>query len=791
MTTDSNADIFQLEASFLPPSARVAAFTGREGLSRLYRFEIGVLTREEEIDLDKARGFAATLKIVHGGDEPFVFHGMVAEAGVLHAWQGHALYRIVLVPKVWAMTLTYMSRVFVDMSIPDIIEEMLGASGLSGDDYELRTQGSYEPHFHTGQYRESRWAFISRLMEREGLYYFFEQGEDREKLIITDHFSMHQPFLDAPVRYVPLSGTHDAMSAEALSTFRSNLAAVPREVRVRDFDYLKPKLDVKAEAEAWPNSAATQKYHSEHDFRSEAAGQPPADALAQAWLARELGFTARGRAFGLRPGYTFELDEHPLPSFNRDYLSVDVSHVGNQTGSDGFIRELMGVDYDGDYRVDVHAIEGDRQYRAPRRTPIPRVSGVERAFVDGPAESEYAQIDEHGRYKVKIHFDIDDSDAWEGEASTWLRMLQPHGGVTEGWHFPLRKSTEVMVVFLGGDPDRPVIAGAVPNAIQPSPVLKDNHTQNVIQTGSENRIEIEDQKPKQYIDISTPPKDTRIHLGEPHGDHTHYIVEHTDGNELIDIGGTRDIEVGGDQNEHVVGNVNEYYDSDHNQTVAGSQAIDVGAVRTVDVGGQQAHTVGGPVTEDYGASHTTVVAATRLEQVGAAVTENYGASQTTNVSAGFNNTVGGHVAESFGSQDTQCGGSYVLGASTVYLQSKGAFDIMSGGPTTVFSAGPYTLSAPTSNKFWHGFKTDITGGVDTSIFGGAKIGAMLAGTLSVHVGAKADIFAGIEVKLAAGAKVEKAAVKDLAAAGPVVFKTPNFFVNSGCVKFAVGQFVVI
>src|SRR4029077_9582783 len=135
-------------------------------------------------------------------------------------------------------------------------------------------------------------------------------------------------------------------------------------------------------------------------------------------------------------------------------------------------------------------------------TPWPRIYGFENGTICGAAESEDAQIDDHGRYNVKFKFA--ESNLKDGKASTWVRMLQPHGGGIEGWHFPLRKGTEVLFTFLGGDPDRPVIAGVVPNALTPSPVTSANHTTNVIQTGGRNRIELEDSAGQERITISSP-----------------------------------------------------------------------------------------------------------------------------------------------------------------------------------------------------------------------------------------------------------------------------------------------
>src|SRR5690606_26356950 len=129
--------------------------------------------------------------------------------------------------------------------------------------------------------------------------------------------------------------------------------------------------------------------------------------------------------------------------------------------------------------------------------------------VDGEADSPYAQIDDQGRYLVKFKFD--ESDLENGKASTYVRMMQPHGGTTEGLHFPLRKGSDVVFSFLGGDPDRPVIAGVVPNTTTPSPVTNTNHTQNVIRTGANNHIILDDSEGREFISIRTPNNNTALY----------------------------------------------------------------------------------------------------------------------------------------------------------------------------------------------------------------------------------------------------------------------------------------
>ncbi|MBI4702259.1 MAG: type VI secretion system tip protein VgrG [Deltaproteobacteria bacterium] len=651
-------DLYTIESAALPQGLRVAGFRGTEGLSELYRFHVGLLAAEDqEIDLAAARGGKVTLRLHPAPDQAVAVHGMIASLALKHCWQGQALYELVIVPLVWGMTLTHMSRVFVDMSIPEIAKQLLGESGIGADRYELRLYRDYPKRLHVCQYRESRWSFIARLLEREGIYYFFEQTDEHEKLVITDHRSFHAALRREPVRYVPLSGSDDAISVEALRSLTCEQHSLPQEVRVRDYDDLKPAQPVFADAPVCDAGRGKIKSYGD-GVLTVAEAEALAATRAEEWLAEELVYRGGGRVFLLRPGYRFSVEEHPLASMNRELLAAQVRHHGCQAAQSPLVRDLLGLVHADDYRAEVTAIAADTQFRPRRQTPVPRIYGLERGFIDGPAESEYAQIDEHGRYKVKLHFDFDDSDKRDGAASTWIRMLQPHSGSPEGFHFPLRRNTEVLVAFLGGDPDRPVIVGAVPNAVQPSPVTSENHTQNVIQTGGLNRIEIEDQESKQYVDISTPPQDTRIHLGEPHGAHSHYIVLHTDGNHLEDIGGNQDIEVGGPRSDHVKGAVTEKYDTSQTTTVSGPR------VDTVTRG----------VKEDYTGFYDTFVKGNRLETVTGWVGESYASLRT---------TVTGAVTEEFGAQTTTIKGGRVLSVGGQLTETAGAVNQGYDSQTTV------------------------------------------------------------------------------------------------------------
>ena len=691
-------DVFTLHCSALPDGARVVGFRGNEAISRPYVFEVYLSVASEEsheLDLGDAVSSRATLTLDRqDGRPPFAFHGIFAEVSLLHEMGGRALLRAVLVPHLWRLGQSLHSRVFTAMSLPDIIKETLEDGGLSSDEYAFKLVDEYKPEEHVCQYQESHLDFIARWMEREGLYYYFEQEEEREKLVITDNRASQHELVSDPVRFYALAGG-DVTAKECLQTFICRHRSLPGTVRFKDHDYTKPKLNVSGSATVSRTGLGEVSIHGARFFTPD-AGKRLATLRAEEMLAREVVFTGSGTSFYLRAGYTFALEDHPRQSFDAKYLATEVEHVGNQAASTPELRRLTGLDTDEVYRVDVTAIPATVQFRAELRTAWPRIYGTEHGVIDGEADSDYAQIDDHGRYVVRFAFD--ESTLANGKASTRVRMMQPHGGGVEGWHFPLRKGTEVLFTFLGGDPDRPVIAGVVPNMHTPSPVTSGNHTRNVIQTGGRNRLELEDKAGLQRITLSTPHANTYIRMGSPNGANDgHEFIVHTDINALLDAGRDWDVKVGEMLIEDVRSDVYETYHALKKEEVTGavaelyssSQHTTVKAQRAADYASYKLY-VRGTSNETHQGAHTTQSWASRTIEVGGAHKETSHAGRTSAVIGDWDQNVTGHV---------KINGAQVSVKASFY---KGISSPSFEGFTTKNTAGIHAFSAT-------GVKQDVTG----------------------------------------------------------------------------------
>jgi hypothetical protein len=331
-------------------------------------------------------------------------------------------------------------------------------------------------------------------------------------------------------------------------------------------------------APAWPAATAVVRRHAVDNLDAPGAARTHARQRAEALTSLRKRFHGRGRVFGLHPGFKFAVEGRE--GLEGEYVVVELRHVGSNTTAD-----TGGA---ASYRVEVVAVPADVQFRPPLRTARPRVRGPVIATVDGPTQGDYAQLDEHGRYLVRVHYD--EAPYTAGGVSMRVRMLQPHAGDPEGMHFPLRAGTEVMLTFLDGDPDRPVIVGSVPNQQTPSVVTQDNRTYGVIQTGAENRVEFQDEDGKQHVDWYCPEKRSFLHLGEPHDGHKHNYIVSTDGNGLLHTGGDLEVFVDGKKTEDVVGDVSENY---------GPQSTTV-TLTVTETCASMKTTVTGLCYEDYG-----------------------------------------------------------------------------------------------------------------------------------------------------------------------------------------------
>ncbi len=478
----------------------VARFTGTEGISRLYEFDITLAAEDPEIDSRSLLQNPARLTITVPDNEIHI-NGILAKFEQLQEVDETIFYRAVLVPRLWQANLYHENQLFLNKSVPDIIEEILNQTGLTSNDYEFRLTATYEPWEYICQFQETDFNFISRWMEREGIYYYFDQTENGDKIIITDSSTSHGNVSgETAIPYLPPSGQVPT-EEDSVHNFTCRHQMLPMKVLLRDYNYRRPTLDLKGEADVdTENGRGTVYIYGEH-FKTPEAGNTLARIRAEDFLCRERIFYGESTAANLCPGFLFELTDHYRDSYNQRYLVAELKHEGR---SSRFLFE--GGHPSGDsgegqmgYNNQFVLIPGNIQFRPERRATKPRFYGSMNATIDAAGDGQYAEIDDQGRYKVILPFDQSGNPA--GKASRWVRMAQPYSGGNYGMHFPLHKGTEVLLTFVDGDPDRPIISGSVPNPDTTSPVTESNQTKSVIRTGGMNEIQFEDKKGHEKIFI--------------------------------------------------------------------------------------------------------------------------------------------------------------------------------------------------------------------------------------------------------------------------------------------------
>jgi type VI secretion system secreted protein VgrG len=464
---------------------------GRERIGRLFEFdlllsrEVGPLSDDELDELLKA-----PCAIALGKKPGDVVHGLLERIELIDSARTVAArYLARLVPNVWLLTLSKTCRVYQDTSVPDLIRTVLKLYGMKdGEHFDVRVSRAAKSPVreYIVQYQESDWDFLQRWMEHEGFFYWFEHGEKTEKLIIADENA------DASAVEDPSSISYrerNNLSTGGASTIWDwNLVQrrIPARVALVDYNYRQPSTPLFASEKVDEQRGfGTVFAYGEH-FKDKDVGKAMAKLRAERFQAQRRTYSGRTDCARFRVGHSFELENHHDGAHDGKYLLTALEHrVGFPVYSDG-------GDGSQRYSARFEAIPFDVAYRPERRTPWPRIHGVIHAMVEGDTSGDYAEIDDQGRYKVRMPFDMAGKKG--GKASRWIRMAQPYAGPGYGSHHPLHKGVEVLVAHVDGDPDRPVILSAVPNPRTTSTVTSANATQSVTQTASGIRIEMEDRQ---------------------------------------------------------------------------------------------------------------------------------------------------------------------------------------------------------------------------------------------------------------------------------------------------------
>lgn len=566
-----------------PDTFAVVRMNGVEAISRPYRFELVLVSDDARIDLAKVLGAAATLRILAPDDAARAtpYAGMLAEFDQLHQAGGFTFYRAVLVPRLWQLALYRNSEVYLhEQTIPEIIEGILKSARLSpGRDYALQLKGHYRPRSYVCQYQETPLAFVSRWLEREGIYYHFEQVDGIDKLVLIDD-KLGQPAQVVTVNYRPADELDVGLAPDSVRGFVCRTRMLPRTLVLKDYNHRRASLPLEVTAEVSASGLGEEMLYGEN-FRTLEEGQRYADIRAQELRCGARVFNGEATAVGLRSGSFMDLSHHYREDFNGRYLVTEITHEGSQAGA-----LLAGLKTpfnanDGQttfYRNNFVALPAATQFRPARTTPKPRVAGTMNASIDAEGSGQYAELDAYGQYKVQIPFDRTEKGAAKGSAP--VRMASPYAGSDHGMHFPLHKGAEVLLSFTDGDPDQPVIVGAVPNSVNPNVVDQRNPHDNLISTKGGNQLLMSDTAGKEVIWLNSPFHQSSIGVGSilPEGGGSIFAAT-KGGSDSVSFGANNSMAFGSTNSLSLASNAS--VSASFNNSVSWGTSIDISASNAV------------------------------------------------------------------------------------------------------------------------------------------------------------------------------------------------------------------
>jgi len=572
---------------------RVMRFRGTEAISKLYHFDLELVSDDASVDFKAVIGQEATLLIGAENVDRYV-NGIVSRFEQGAVGKRFTSYYAELVPRQWMLLHRVNTRIFQDKSVLEIVEQVMTDAGLPTDSWRKVNLGSYKPREYCVQYAESDWAFISRLLEEEGIFYFFAHEEGDHALLLGDKPAAHLPIGgDAKI---PFRETAVGATTDHIPVFRRGESVRPGAVLLRNFSFKMPKANLDAKQKAQEFEELEVYEYDQGAFATADLGKQWARVRLEEQQATRQTASGASTVERLTPGYRFTLDEHARSDFNVEYLITEVSHEGYEPEA---LEQYTATRKAGEeeYSNEFQCIPYDVPFRPPRVTPRPYIRGTQTATVVGPSGSEI-YTDEYGR--VKLHFHWDRYGSLDEQSSCWVRVSQQVAGGGFGFLALPRVGHEVVVAFHEGDPDQPHVTGRVYNKDNMPPYELPTHkTQTVIKTNSYdgtgfNEIRFEDKGGEEQLFLFAQRNmDIRVQSNryESVGKEYHRTVEQNEyvwvknerqtkvaadditaigGDQHLKVTGKRATQITGSDSLTVVGDRIEVFQANHSESTAGN-----------------------------------------------------------------------------------------------------------------------------------------------------------------------------------------------------------------------------
>ncbi|MEW5925886.1 MAG: type VI secretion system tip protein TssI/VgrG [Gemmatimonadota bacterium] len=561
----------------------LAGLSGVEGVSMPFGFHLDLLSEDPAVRAEDVLRTPVTLTLRLPEGEERRIHGLVSRFVQLGQADELTSYRAEVVPWLWFLSLSRDCRIFQNLSVLEIVEQVFRAQGYS--DFQVRCTRGYPKREYCVQYRETHLDFVSRLLEEEGIFYFFEHSESRHVLTLADSNGSVPP---CPGFAKARMAAQSTLDEDVVTELRREHSVFVGTVTLRDYDYLQPSLSLES---SMSGDGREEVYDYPGNYTTLDEGERYARIQLEAEEALRQTVQGKGLCRYFQSGCRFDLSDHYVGAANQAYLLLRVHHSGS--GGDYRSWDSAPVDYHNEFL----AIPHDVPFRPARKTPTPVVRGSQTALVVGPAGEE-VWVDRHGR--IKVQFPWDRTGRRDENSSCWVRVAQPWAG--KGWgavQIP-RIGNEVIVEFLEGDPDRPIVTGSVYNAEQTPPfalpgagIQMGMKSRSSPGGGGYNEITMTDTKGREMLNV-----------------HAQYDmvtrVEHDDTQTVVN---DRTIGVTGNHTETIQKDCTLTVNGKHTETVRGNTGITISEgdyTHDVATGTATLH-VKGAVAESFDDTLTTTV----------------------------------------------------------------------------------------------------------------------------------------------------------------------------------------
>jgi type VI secretion system secreted protein VgrG len=653
----------------------VSQFSGVEQISSLFQFDISMLSEKGELSPDEILGKDVTVKYDLPGGQKRFFHGFVTEFSQGSTGQRFHQYQATVRPWFWFLTRSADCRIFQNKDVGEIFEDVVKPYGFTH--YKLKLSGALNKMDYCVQYRETDFNFLSRLLEQEGISYHFQHADGKHTMVLANDNSAHEkvPGYET-VPYFPPDAPDAARERDHLDEWSFTKSVLPGAFATTDYDFTAPKTSL-----AGNSSISRPHPHSKFEIFDYPADLAKFDAGETGRIAKirvqEIQAThmvghGKGNAAGLATGFKFKLDQYTRRDLNIEYLVTGARYlITSDAGAAG------AADPGSECTVTIDAIDAKAPFRPARVTPKPIVQGAQTAIVVGPAGDEI-YTDEHARVKVQFHWDRQGKN--DENSGCWIRVAQTWAGKQWGAiHIP-RIGQEVIVDFLEGDPDKPIITGRVYNGANMPPYdLPGNKTQSGIKSRSSKD--------------GTPANFNEIRFEDKKGEEVLFI--HAEKNQTIEVENDESHSVGHDRQKDVGNNETVTIGKNRTENVGENEAISIAKNRTEDVGGTEAITISKTRSKTVGESETVDIAKSQTVNIGENRTEQVGKKEEVTIAKDRTHTIGDNDALNVGKKlIIEAGDQITLttGSASISMKKDGTISIK-GKNITIEGSGKINVKA--------------------------------------------------------------------------------------------------